>query len=172
MARIREKITCPICSQRFDRVWGGQIYCCCKCSVEARKRVVKKTKKEREHVECNECGRYFYPCGRSTRFCTELCRSVYEGKKRIETWVKGKPRSLNDKQKSINRNVLDRIIWAGRQHNIKEIDMPLHKGTSKKVIGENIKEMEQSGHSKSQSVAAALNTARKSGAHIPKKKTK
>ena len=34
--------------------------------------------------------------------------------------------------------------------------MPLHKGKSKKVIGENIKEMEESGHSKAQSVAAAL----------------
>ena len=48
--------------------------------------------------------------------------------------------------------------------------MPLHKGKSKKVIGENIKEMEKSGHPKNQSVAAALNQARKSGAKIPKKK--
>ena len=48
--------------------------------------------------------------------------------------------------------------------------MPLHKGKSKKVIGENIKEMEMAGHKKSQSIAAALNQARKSGAHIPKKK--
>lgn len=48
--------------------------------------------------------------------------------------------------------------------------MPLHKGKSKKVIGENIKEMEQSGHSKKQSIAAALSNARKSGANIPKKK--
>ncbi len=47
--------------------------------------------------------------------------------------------------------------------------MPLHKGKSKKIIGENIREMEDSGHSKKQSIAAALNTARKSGAHIPKK---
>ena len=48
--------------------------------------------------------------------------------------------------------------------------MPLKKGKSRKVIGENIKEMERSGHPKAQSVAAALNTARKSGARIPKKK--
>jgi hypothetical protein len=48
--------------------------------------------------------------------------------------------------------------------------MPLHKGKSKKVIGENIKEMEASGHPKKQSIAAALNEARKSGAKIPKKK--
>lgn len=51
--------------------------------------------------------------------------------------------------------------------------MPLAKGKSKKVIGNNIKEMEQSGHSKKQSVAAALNVARKAGAKIkPKKKGK
>ena len=50
--------------------------------------------------------------------------------------------------------------------------MPLHKGKSKKVIGENIKEMEQSGHPKNQAIAASLNQARKSGAHIPKKKGK
>jgi len=48
--------------------------------------------------------------------------------------------------------------------------MPLHKGKSKKVIGENIREMEESGHPKKQSVAAALSMARKSGAKIPKKK--
>jgi hypothetical protein len=48
--------------------------------------------------------------------------------------------------------------------------MPLEKGKSKKVIGHNIKEMESSGHSKAQSIAASLNQARKSGAKIPKKK--
>ncbi len=50
--------------------------------------------------------------------------------------------------------------------------MPLHKGKSKKVIGENISEMERSGHPPKQAIAAALNQARKSGAHIPKKKGK
>jgi hypothetical protein len=50
--------------------------------------------------------------------------------------------------------------------------MPLKHGSSRKVIGENIKEMESSGHKKSQSIAAALNEARKSGAKIPKKKKK
>ena len=48
--------------------------------------------------------------------------------------------------------------------------MPLKKGTSKKTIGKNIKEMEESGHPKNQILAAALNEARKSGAKIPKKK--
>lgn len=47
--------------------------------------------------------------------------------------------------------------------------MPLTKGKSKKVIGKNIKEMESSGHPKGQSIAAALNSARKSGAQIPMK---
>ena len=48
--------------------------------------------------------------------------------------------------------------------------MPLLKG--KKNIGHNIKEMEASGHPKKQAIAAALNTARKSGAKIPKPKGK
>lgn len=47
--------------------------------------------------------------------------------------------------------------------------MPLKKGKSRKVIGENIKEMEMSGHPKKQAIAASLNQARKSGAKIPMK---
>lgn len=54
----------------------------------------------------------------------------------------------------------------------KEKDMPLHKGKSREVIGENIKEMESSGHSRKQAIAASLNEARESGAHIPKKHQK
>jgi hypothetical protein len=50
--------------------------------------------------------------------------------------------------------------------------MPLHHGKSKKIIGENIAEMERSGHPPKQAIAASLNEARKSGAHIPKKKKK
>lgn len=48
--------------------------------------------------------------------------------------------------------------------------MPLKHGKSSKTIGHNIKEMEMSGHKKSQAIAASLNEARKSGAKIPKKK--
>ncbi len=48
--------------------------------------------------------------------------------------------------------------------------MPLKKGASRKVIGKNIKEMEASGRPRKQAIAAALNTARKSGAKIAKKK--
>lgn len=50
--------------------------------------------------------------------------------------------------------------------------MPLKKGKSRKTIGTNIKEMEEAGHSRKQSIAAALNQARKSGAKIPKKRSK
>lgn len=46
--------------------------------------------------------------------------------------------------------------------------MPLLKG--KANIGKNIKTEEAAGRPKKQAIAIALNTARKSGARIPKKK--
>jgi len=47
--------------------------------------------------------------------------------------------------------------------------MPLAKGKSRKVIGKNIKTEEAAGKPRKQAIAIALNTARKSGAKIPKK---
>jgi hypothetical protein len=39
--------------------------------------------------------------------------------------------------------------------------VPLKKGASRKVVGENIKEMEVAGHPRKQAIAAALNQQRK-----------
>jgi hypothetical protein len=50
--------------------------------------------------------------------------------------------------------------------------MPLEKGKGKAVISRNISELVHSGRKKSQAVAIALSTARKSGAKIPKPKVK
>jgi len=47
--------------------------------------------------------------------------------------------------------------------------MPLKKGKTQKTINENIREMVDAGHPQEQAVAAALDTARKSGAKIPRK---
>ena len=50
--------------------------------------------------------------------------------------------------------------------------MPLKRGTSKKTVSSNIREMMASGHPQKQAVAAALSQARKSGAKIPLKRKK
>lgn len=47
--------------------------------------------------------------------------------------------------------------------------MPLKKGTLKRTISRNIREMIHAGHSHKQAVAAALSTARKSGKKKKKK---
>lgn len=50
--------------------------------------------------------------------------------------------------------------------------MPLSKGKSREAISKNIKTEMKQGKSRKQSVAIALNQARKSGAKIPKKHSK
>ena len=49
-----------------------------------------------------------------------------------------------------------------------EREMPLQKGKSRKTIGGNIDREIKAGKPQKQAVAIALNTARKSGAKIPK----
>ena len=49
--------------------------------------------------------------------------------------------------------------------------MPLKKGSSKKVISENIRTEMHAGKPQKQSIAAALSTARKSGVKISKRKS-
>jgi len=53
--------------------------------------------------------------------------------------------------------------------------VPLLSGKSSKVIGHNIKEMEQAGHSKAQSIAASLHNAgkdKKKEGRVPANKQK
>jgi hypothetical protein len=48
--------------------------------------------------------------------------------------------------------------------------MPLDKSKSKSAIGKNIKTEMKAGKPQKQAVAIALNTARKAGQHVPKRK--
>lgn len=64
------------------------------------------------------------------------------------------------------------LVNCGENQKSKEVALPLKKGKSKKTISENIREMMHSGHPKKQAIAAALATARKSGAKILRKKSK
>ncbi|MDH3571297.1 MAG: hypothetical protein OER89_14105, partial [Gemmatimonadota bacterium] len=66
---------------------------------------------------------------------------------------------------SQNFNEAEARLWRLQQGQ----DMPLKRGTSQATISENIAEMIESGRPQKQAVAASLDTARKSGAKIPKR---
>jgi hypothetical protein len=51
----------------------------------------------------------------------------------------------------------------------KEETVPLYKGKSKQDVGKNIITLEHEGYKPKQAIAIALNTARKSGDHTPKR---
>jgi hypothetical protein len=65
-----------------------------------------------------------------------------------------------------------RLIISTRFAVLKEIVMPLKRGTSKETVSRNIKTETKHGKPKKQAVAIALNQARKSGAKISKKSDK
>lgn len=65
-----------------------------------------------------------------------------------------------------------RAVLSTRAERAKEVIMPLKRGTSREDISKNVKTEMKHGKSQKQSVAIALNQARKSGAKIPKKHDK
>ena len=68
-----------------------------------------------------------------------------------------------------NKNKL-RLLIPDWENDIREKSMPLIKSKSKKAIGKNIETEQNAGKPHKQAVAIALDTARRSGAKIPKKK--
>jgi hypothetical protein len=64
------------------------------------------------------------------------------------------------------------VVSSARAERAKEVIMPLKRGTSREDISKNVKTEMKHGKSQKQSVAIALNQARKSGAKIPKKHEK
>jgi hypothetical protein len=74
---------------------------------------------------------------------------------------------------AVERALLDwRAFHRQRAIGAKEVTMPLKRGTSREDISKNVKTEMKHGKSQKQSVAIALNQARKSGAKIPKKHEK
>ena len=89
--------------------------------------------------------------------------------KRAFKWVK--PKSSVALMPLAMRVLIQELIKTqDRLNRLEKKFMPLDKGKSKKAVSKNIKTEMNAGKPQKQAVAIALNTARKAGAKIPKKK--
>lgn len=98
----------------------------------------------------------------------------------VKNWVDGKSirikvlhrlmRITRSMENPVDGSLFSHVVGKESHYWKKKRSMPLIKSKSKKAIGKNISKEIESGKSKKQAVAIALNVARKAGAKIPKKR--